>query len=266
MDENGVSHINLAYFGQVDPAYYGIDCTHLPGAPTFAQQAIGRPQLPGYVAISPTVLSGVYLQPRWRVFYRPFRDLQPVAIIGNSMRVYWVDTWPIETIRDDVARRDPSELDAHRMLGDALLLAMSWYEPAGAYYRQYLSYRPGDTAALSRFGIALAQAGETAGAIDVFRRVVDLAPDDDRAHQNLARALLHEGHAVEANVHAREAASLNPGDANTHALLARTLAVQQKFREALREFQRAVELDPTHPDAREGLARLNDNLQQVAVR
>jgi hypothetical protein len=108
MDETGVSHINLAYFGTADPAYYRIDCTHLPGAPTFALSQIQKPRLPGYVAIGATIASGVYLDPRWRLFYRAFRSETPVATVGNALKLYWVDQWP----EDDVAVESPSDINA----------------------------------------------------------------------------------------------------------------------------------------------------------
>src|SRR5262245_9122208 len=93
MDRNSVPHVNLAYFGRADPAYYGINATHLLGAPSFARAAIHRPTLPGYVAISVTHYNGVYLGESGRFFYRPFHYMKPVAEIGNSIRVYWV-TYP----------------------------------------------------------------------------------------------------------------------------------------------------------------------------
>ncbi|HUK83652.1 MAG TPA: glycosyltransferase family 39 protein [Verrucomicrobiae bacterium] len=96
MDQHGVAHINLAYFGSADPTYYHIDCTYLPGAPPFAEQLVKPPQLPGYVAVSDTILVGAYLTDRGRAFYRPLRDREPVADIGYSIRVYWADQpwWP----------------------------------------------------------------------------------------------------------------------------------------------------------------------------
>jgi hypothetical protein len=135
MDRNDVAHINLAYFGQADPDYYMIDATHLPGAPTFALSRIGRPHLPGYVAISPTILSGVYLQPRWRLFYAAFSDLEPVAVVGNSIRVYWVEQWP------ELAG-DGGDIDAHLSLAEALLFAMEWPDHAAVHCRHVLEIDP----------------------------------------------------------------------------------------------------------------------------
>ena len=89
MDANQVSHINLAYFGTASPVYYGIHCTLLPGATAYGGGA--TVQLPGYVAISDTVLNGVYLGERERAFYQPFKGRTPTASIGNSIHVFWVD-------------------------------------------------------------------------------------------------------------------------------------------------------------------------------
>jgi hypothetical protein len=89
MDANHVSHINLAYFGTAYPRYYGMNATMLPGSEYF--QPGPNVQLPGYVAISATVLRGVYLGSEERAFYRPFLNMAPVASVGHSIFVYWVE-------------------------------------------------------------------------------------------------------------------------------------------------------------------------------
>jgi hypothetical protein len=96
MDRNHVSHINLSYFGTAAPSYYKIDCTHLPGAPFFAEDRVGSPQLPGYVAVSATNLRGVYFNRAWREFYAPLLRIKPAAVIGYSIYVYPVQQpwWP----------------------------------------------------------------------------------------------------------------------------------------------------------------------------
>ena len=91
MDQHQVKHINLAYFGTADPAYYGIECTQLPGAPFFASAEVRAPQLPGYVAVSATLASGVYLDEAGRAFYRPLRDRVPEAVLGNTIFIYRVE-------------------------------------------------------------------------------------------------------------------------------------------------------------------------------
>jgi 4-amino-4-deoxy-L-arabinose transferase-like glycosyltransferase len=93
MDRNRVTHINLAYFGVADPAYYGIDCTYMGGTtiPGVTPSMMKPPRLPGYVAVSVTLLDGVPFAERDRDFYKPLRDRTPSADIGGSIRVYWVE-------------------------------------------------------------------------------------------------------------------------------------------------------------------------------
>ncbi len=96
MDQHHVQHINLAVFGPADPAYYGIDATYIPGADFYATSHLSLPKLPGYLAVSYMVLQGVDLDENGRRFFKPLFDKQPVAIIGNSIRVYWIESpwWP----------------------------------------------------------------------------------------------------------------------------------------------------------------------------
>ena len=91
MDKNNLERINLAYFGTADPAYYGIQCIYLPGSPFFAEDRVRSPQLPGYVAVSVTNLRGVYLNDLGRAFYAKLLAQEPVAVIGYSIHVYWMD-------------------------------------------------------------------------------------------------------------------------------------------------------------------------------
>jgi 4-amino-4-deoxy-L-arabinose transferase-like glycosyltransferase len=89
MERHDVTRINLSYFGSADPAYYGIECTYLPGSPFFAQDRVGDPVLPGYVAVSIHNLTGAGLA--GNPFYRPLLLREPVAVLGYSMHVYWLD-------------------------------------------------------------------------------------------------------------------------------------------------------------------------------
>jgi hypothetical protein len=93
MTDNHVPHVNLAYFGFADPRYYQIDCTFLPGSPPWVSPGlVSAPRLPGYVAVSATLLRGVYGEnPQQRAFYAPLERQTPVASIGHSILVYWVE-------------------------------------------------------------------------------------------------------------------------------------------------------------------------------
>jgi len=220
MRKGGVSHVNLAYFGTADPAYYGIDCTHLPGAPTFAAPQIMKPRLPGYVAISATIASGVYLDSRWRLFYQGFRDATPVATIGNALKIYWVEQWP----EADPAVESADDLDAHAGLADALLFDLHWIDHAITHYRMYLASRPGDAQVLTGLGVALIAYGDSTGALDVLQRAVTISPDSAPIFDTLGVAWTLRG----------------------------------RPQEAARAFLQALEIDPAFASARNHLADLRE--------
>jgi hypothetical protein len=91
MDQHDVHHINLSYFGTADPAYYKIDCTYLYGGPFYDDNLVANPSLPGFVAISVNNLRGLYFPDASRRVYRPLLEMEPAAVIGYSIYVYWVD-------------------------------------------------------------------------------------------------------------------------------------------------------------------------------
>jgi hypothetical protein len=224
MDASGIEHVNIAYFGTADPAYYGIKCTRLPGAGLFDQDKVARPELPGYVAISETVLSGVYLPPRWRLHYRPLAGVRPVARIGNSMRVYWLERWPdipqsaLDTLADfDSLRRLADNLMRHR-----------WYTRAAASYTRYLARRPNNAEALGNLGVALVALGRKDEALDAFRRAAAVAPTDPRAQLNLTLALLDAGLTSDALASAKRFVASSPSDPAAQHLLGRALAAQRQ--------------------------------------
>jgi 4-amino-4-deoxy-L-arabinose transferase-like glycosyltransferase len=256
MDERGVSHLNLAYFGTADPAYYGINCTHLPGAPTFAMPSIAKPKLPGYVAISATVLSGVYLPPPWRLFYRGFQERKPVAQVGNSILIYWVDQWP------EGSDAVPGKVEDHASLADALMFAQGWTDHAIVHYREYLKHRTDDADAWSRFGLALLVNRQTYEGMSALHEAVRLDPRNVRARRVIAQGLLEQGAVREAGLHAGEAVALAPGDPDAHDVLGVALAMQGRFDEAKAHFERAVQIDPEHAAAAEHLDRIRSANRQ----
>ena len=94
MDENAIDSVKIAYFGLSDPRYYGIEYEWLPSYVIFDHMKSpelggGRFFIDGYVAISATMLQGVYLADR--VLYRVFRELRPVARLGYSIFVYRIE-------------------------------------------------------------------------------------------------------------------------------------------------------------------------------
>jgi 4-amino-4-deoxy-L-arabinose transferase-like glycosyltransferase len=254
MDQESVPHIGLAYFGTADPSYYGIDYTQLPAAaPGLHLPSIARtwskPRLPGYVAVGATVLTGVYLDPEWQLFYRGLRETRPAAVIGNSMFVYWLDRWP--EAADHESSAVSTELDAERRLADALLRAQ-WFEHAAVHYRRYLGQRPDETQVRRNLGLALFGAGDLDRAIPALQQAVASEPDTGFTQLALASALFDTRRDIrEVVAHARRAAVLLPSDPRALVMLGRALAVSGDLSEAARSAQQALDIDPQNADARD---------------
>jgi hypothetical protein len=223
MADRGIERIGLAYFGSADPAYYGIDYTALPAAtpglelPSVARRW-SRPQLPGYVAVSATVLSGVYLDPQWRLFYGGLQQREPVAVIGNSIFVYWLDRWP------DPEAPAAGDAQAERVLADELLKAQ-WFNRAAIHYRRYLDRHPDEPPVLLNLGVALASSGEVDDGIVALQRAVALAPGVGLGQVTLANALAARGRLTEATTVVRRALAIDPSDATAIDLLRQIQAV-----------------------------------------
>lgn len=251
MDRHGVKRINLAYFGSADPDYYGIDDIPLPGAPVFNRGKIARPRLPGYVAVSVTLLSGVYLSPEWRLFYRGLAEARPVAVIGNTINVYWLERWP--EAPPDLTTPAEEESERHRLLARALA-RLGWDDYAVGHYRKYLRDHPENCRALIRLGQALVRLQRADEALPHFRRAVELDPQQGDGRGALATLLLERRDTAGALRHARAYARLQPKNPYAHDLLGVALAVENRQGDAVAAFTRALELAPGEAVIRQHLA------------
>jgi tetratricopeptide (TPR) repeat protein len=263
MDRQSVPQIGLAYFGTADPAYYDIDYTPLPAAtpgldlPSIAKMWT-KPRLPGYVAVGATVLTGVYLDPQWQLFYRGLQQTTPVAVLGNSIFVYRLDRWP--EAPDEETPATPIDLDAERRLGDELLRAR-WFDLAAVHYRRYLDERPSEMQVMRNLGLALFWGGDLDQAIPALRQAVAAESDSGVAQLALASALFDTRRDIrEVVAHARRAVALLPADPRARVLLGRALAVSGDLAGAAREVEQALDIDPKDADARQ----LLQTIQRVA--
>jgi tetratricopeptide (TPR) repeat protein len=255
MEEKGVDHINLAYFGTADPAYYGLTCTYLPGTPELNGIRIRKPVLPGYVAISVNMLSGQYLRPEWRMYYEGFRDLAPVVDLGHSIRVYWVERWPEPASDQDDPPRTPQDIETERALARGLL-SLAAYDHAIIHYRQYLKARPNNATALANLGVALIKAGSQTEGIGLLERASTLDPANARIRTDLILALLTGGYASRAAPYAAEAVRMTPGDPGAHYLLGMVQLESGNVDEATRQFGLSLEIDPGFRPALDALQAL----------
>jgi len=92
MDAHHVGEINLGYFGTADPGYYGIRWAGLPGTSENNTPTIRGLRIPGYVAVSVQNLHAIHRDAPVPEFYAPLLERKPLAVIGYSIDVYWVQT------------------------------------------------------------------------------------------------------------------------------------------------------------------------------
>ena len=88
----------FGYWGTVDPAFYGIRYTAVPGGfPTPGAQphVLSPSDPPGVLMIGATLLQGVNYPPPVREYYRRLRELSPDQVIGDCIYVY---RWPRSAI------------------------------------------------------------------------------------------------------------------------------------------------------------------------
>jgi hypothetical protein len=89
----GVSEpVNLCYFGTAEPRFYGVRYVNLPGGLPFAPEAgFEKARVPGWLAISATSFSGVYMDPALRTAWRDFlrrTDARLAGVAGRSIYVF----------------------------------------------------------------------------------------------------------------------------------------------------------------------------------
>jgi cytochrome c-type biogenesis protein CcmH/NrfG len=256
MTRHDVPRVDLAYFGSADPKYYGITYAALPAAtPGFqlpdAPVRWTRPALPGYVAVSATVLTGVYLDEQWRLFYSGLRHRTPTAVISNSIFVYRLERWP-DADYSAYAGLEPG--DADRLLGNELV-QVGWFDRAIVHYQRALAREPDQPIVLQHLGAAMLAAGDPASAVPVLERAVELNPESGLAHLLLGTAIFNvRGSPDQVVSHARHAVTLLPTDMEALLLLARGLGVRGDLAEGRTVITRALSLDPAHVEATELLA------------
>ena len=97
-----------------------------------------------------------------------------------------------------------------------------------------------------------------AGAIQAFKRGLELSPGDVSLRYWMATAMIASGDAAGAEREFRAVIRADPGFANAHFSLGAVLDRQGQKADALREYEAAVKAAPTMPDAR---LRLADTLR-----
>jgi tetratricopeptide (TPR) repeat protein len=93
-----------------------------------------------------------------------------------------------------------------------------------------------------------------------YQKALSVNPEFVEAHVNLGSLLARSGELEAAAAHERAALRLKPDDAVAHADLGNIFFEQKQFSAAAAQYREALRLDPSQPQAREGVAALNEQL------
>jgi len=121
-------------------------------------------------------------------------------------------------------------------------------------YRRALDLDPDFFPAHANLATELLALGDTAGALEHYRRAVDLRPDIAQLHDNLGNALRVAGDPQAAAACHRKAIELLPDLASAHSNLGAALLAAGDLEGAISALRRALELAPGLPQAQHPLA------------
>ncbi|MBU1707404.1 tetratricopeptide repeat protein [bacterium] len=155
-----------------------------------------------------------------------------------------------------VLSRDEKSLEAHRLLGQALIVVGDTVE-AIQHLESALSLKPHDTESLVPLVDALLARGEI-GAADQYVAAAEAKDKKGRSWEikaSRARVLASQGQIPEATRMLAEAAAKNPKNALYPILLARLYRDKNIYELAIDHFRHAVELAPTDAQLRFELAQ-----------
>lgn len=166
------------------------------------------------------------------------------------------------------------------LAGVYLLLPPSWFEipeeaPAGRgeasppiapgsppppqtleQLRAAAASAPLDYSVRSRYGMALASAGQSDAALKEFQAAARLAPESPLVHHNLGVFYLNTNQPDKADAAFLRELELAPGDGRAHHYRGLALQARRRYPEAAAQFQLATRLSPDLPDPYLALATL----------
>ncbi len=115
-------------------------------------------------------------------------------------------------------------------------------DDALAYYRTAAGMAPGDAAILAGYGDLQLDMELVPGAMDTYRRILELNPLDFETLVNLSGLLTEQGELAEARELLERAVSLKPDSADAHFRLALVLDKMEDYQPARENYEKALEL------------------------
>jgi len=195
-------------------------------------------------------------------------DLQALALMS------------LHLTQDQIPEVHAFLLDQLQTLGDHELLIRSRWSMALAYlatryrdrgetanavaiYRKALEIKPDDATTLLNLGITYSNAGDLENAITCYQQAAQLAPDNAMIWVNWGIAQRRQGNAPAAIETYRQAIDVNPHLALAHFNLGNVYYEREDFSQAIPAYEKAVELNPSLATAHFFLARAFIKSQQL---
>jgi tetratricopeptide (TPR) repeat protein len=161
-----------------------------------------------------------------------------------------------------VVNLDPSQVEGHISLGNAMMFQGRFVE-AAACYRQALALEPLHSHAYVNLGSALMNLDLFADAVASFREALRINPQHAPGYNSLGKALLSRGLNDEAEACFRQATRFDPSNAYPFLNLGHALKAQQKTPEALAAYRQALQRNPNLAEACIHLAHTHWDLGQI---
>jgi tetratricopeptide (TPR) repeat protein len=121
-------------------------------------------------------------------------------------------------------------------------------------WRQTVLASPDSPRAHNNMGDVYGREGNTGGAIQEFKKAIELKSDYSDGYHNLANTYHRQGHLAEAARYYKMAVTFNPGLVESYYNLGVIYLGQNEFDLAIQHFRKAVELRPDDPEARNAVA------------
>jgi tetratricopeptide (TPR) repeat protein len=128
------------------------------------------------------------------------------------------------------------------------------FKTAAEHFQKGLEVAPDNPSLRHKLGTALAQMGDTRGAVAAFEETVRRSPTYAQAHYSLGVIAASSGRAPDAVRHLSDAIRYEPRYVEARLQLGEVLARTGQFEPARAQFKRVIEIDPRVADARFGYA------------
>lgn len=147
-------------------------------------------------------------------------------------------------------KKSPSQTELNNLIA---ALNTGNFSAAEAIAKPLSRTYPKATLVWKILGVAIAEQGKMAEAIEPMRKVVLLEPKDAEAHRNLATALKEIGEITQAEAHFRKTIALNPQDMLAYISLGKILNEQRNYIDADKLCRKAITLKYDIPELHDQL-------------